>query len=80
MRLRPPGLRPPRVHCGRDSLRSHSHVQRASNGVRRATRTRFVIDVDDLGTKAWVTEIVDRKKPPLIRAELVEVAGKSVKG
>jgi hypothetical protein len=55
-------------------------VQRASNGVRRATRTRFVIDVDDLGTKAWVTEIVDRKKPPLIRAELVEVAGKSVKG
>jgi hypothetical protein len=35
-----------------------------------------IIDVDGLGTKARVTEIVDRKKPPLIRAELVEVAGK----
>jgi hypothetical protein len=39
-----------------------------------------VIDVDDLGTKVRVTEIVDPKKPPLIRAELDEVAGKSVKG
>jgi hypothetical protein len=38
-----------------------------------------IIDVDDLGTKARVTAIVDRKKPPLIRAELIEVAGKSVK-